>query len=80
MGYWHSDCPACQQGRLLVVKIRQSGQLFLLCEECECAWLSPEDISLDTHFDFQDRAVTMAEQEDIERAGWFRYALNRCKA
>lgn len=77
MIYWHSVCPACEQGRLFVTKMRDTGRLFLLCEECESAWLTPEEIDVKRHFDFQGMSIDRAGREDIEGSGWFRYQLNQ---
>lgn len=75
MVYWHSVCPVCEQGRLFVTKILDTNELFLLCEECESAWLGPEQIDVKTHFDFQGKRTTRADRKDIEHSGWLRYPL-----
>ncbi len=77
MNYWHSVCCACVQGRLFVMKILDAGGLFLLCEECELAWLTPEEIGVKKHFDFQGMSIHRAEREDIEDSGWIRYPLTQ---
>jgi hypothetical protein len=77
MAYWHCVCPACEQGRLFITKIRDTGELFLLCEECESAWLTPEEVDVKVHFDFQGKCIDRAGLEDIERAGWSRYRLTQ---
>jgi len=77
MAYFYRDCLACEQGNLYVEKILDTGELFLLCEECEYAWRTPEEISLYTYFDFQGRKIESASREDIERHGWFRYPLTQ---
>jgi hypothetical protein len=77
MAYWHSVCPVCEQGRLFVMKIRDTGELFLLCEECESAWLTPEEIDVKTHFDFKGKGIDRAGHEDIECSGWLRYPLTQ---
>lgn len=70
MKYWTVVCPACEQGRLFVTKILSSRQLFLLCEECESAWLSPEKVFLNAPFDFQGLAIGRADSDDIKNSGW----------
>jgi hypothetical protein len=77
MTYWHSVCPACEQGRLFVTKILDTGGLFLLCEECESAWLIPEEIDVKKHFDFQGMSIHRADREDLEDSGWIRYPLTQ---
>ena len=33
------ECPECGQGDLFwVARLRASGQLLLMCEECQAAW------------------------------------------
>ncbi len=76
MAYWHSVCPVCEEGRLFVTKIEDSGDLFLLCEECESAWSRPEEIDPDVNFDFKGLKVQRAGHTDIEGAGWSHYPLN----
>jgi hypothetical protein len=71
--YWYTTCPLCDQGRLFITKILDTGELFLLCEECEAAWRSPEEIDVKTHFNFAGLNIKRANREDIESAGWFRY-------
>jgi len=75
MAYWLSVCPVCEQGRLFVTIIRDTKELFLLCEECESAWKTPEDIDVNTHFDFALRSVVRADYNVVAEAGWFRYEL-----
>jgi hypothetical protein len=75
MAFWYSVCPVCEEGRLFVTKSNGPEKLFLLCEECESAWRSPEDIDPNTHFNFGGGRVFRAERADIYDAGWFRYPL-----
>jgi hypothetical protein len=35
-------CPICGQGRLIVARDDSSRELYVLCEECEAEWSSPE--------------------------------------
>ncbi len=79
MAYWHSVCPVCEQGRLFVTKLLGTGELFVLCEECESAWKAPEQIDPETHYDFRGEPTAKATRDDIEAAGWFRYQLNEVK-
>jgi len=36
-------CPVCSQGRLVIAREIATGRLYVLCEECESEWSSPED-------------------------------------
>jgi len=76
MKYWKGICPACEQGRLLVMNILGASKLFLLCEECDSAWASPEEVSLETYFDFGDVAIGYADATDVINAGWERYKIS----
>lgn len=38
-------CPVCNQGWVKIVKDKESGRLFLCCDECESEWLSPDNIN-----------------------------------
>jgi transcription elongation factor Elf1 len=35
-------CPRCQQDELLLVKIKNRGEL-VVCPECEATWMNPPD-------------------------------------
>lgn len=72
-GYWHSECPVCGQGRLVVMDA--GAHLFLLCDECESAWLRPEDIDPSSEFDFTSLTFNRASLDSIQRHGWDRYQL-----
>lgn len=37
-------CPICNQGWVQIVKEKETGNLFLCCEECESEWNNPEQI------------------------------------
>ena len=77
MAYWHSVCSVCEQGRLFVEKLLDTGELFIYCEECEHSCRTPDEINLGIYFDTQDRKIEPASREDIERHGWFRYPLTQ---
>jgi hypothetical protein len=38
-------CPVCGQGRQLVAREHSTGSLYVLCEDCESEWDSPDDVS-----------------------------------
>jgi hypothetical protein len=41
--YWYKNCPACNQGRLIITQDITNERLYLHCEECEMGWLNPSD-------------------------------------
>jgi len=51
--------------------------LFLLCEECESAWQTPEEIDVKKHYDFQGMKIHRADLEDIENYAWSHYPLTK---
>lgn len=73
-----TNCPDCQQGRLLTMKQTATGTLFLLCEECESAWEDPLSVLNGRgNFDFgQGRSdftwevIEKASLEEVCQAGW----------
>ena len=76
--FWlNKNCPVCDQGRLFVTEDITNQRLFLHCEECECAWLNPEEVTADKSFlainpDFETR---MPSKETIQKFGWTQYDL-----
>ncbi|MDB5355580.1 MAG: hypothetical protein JWN24_2033 [Phycisphaerales bacterium] len=78
--YWYDNCPECKQGRLFVMKESAQGNLFLLCEECESAWRSPEEtVDLQKTFNITGLCFGFGNRENIARAGWSRYVLKEAK-
>ena len=69
-------CPICGQGRLIIARDDVSGALYVLCEECESEWASPEEshhiekASQDTH-----GASTMLEREELRDHPWMKFLL-----
>lgn len=40
---WIGVCPVCGQGRQIIARENSSGKLYVLCEDCESEWRSPQD-------------------------------------
>lgn len=74
-GYWHINCPVCEQGRLFVMAIADRDQLFLLCEECEAAWTHPDKVIAKENFDPTGLKISIATLAEVERHAWHRYQL-----
>lgn len=78
MQYWYKTCPRCRQGRLFIMRLDESGRLYLHCEECEWAWDDPsllensEEATLG--IDFMSEYAT---REQIEAGGWTDFALRQ---
>ena len=76
--FWlNKSCPVCEQGRLFVTEDITNHRLYLHCEECESAWLNPEEVLADKSFlainpDFETR---IPSKETIQKFGWMKYNL-----
>ncbi len=40
---WTGICPVCGQGRQTIACENRSGILYVLCEDCESEWRSPQE-------------------------------------
>jgi len=45
-------CPRCQQGDIANVKIKCTGELLYICQECEATWFSYAEIGNAPFVDF----------------------------
>jgi hypothetical protein len=64
-------CPRCKQDALFVMQRRDTGQLYLHCEECEWAWNAPGDTdSVAKGFLGLELDGAYANEEQIKQAGW----------
>jgi hypothetical protein len=73
-----SWCPICEQGWVQIVKEKESGQLFVWCDECDSEWPSPNDVE---HKEMATRD-TYAEIEDptdneIIVKGWETFIIRK---
>ncbi|TQS90651.1 hypothetical protein EU811_17560 [Arthrobacter sp. TS-15] len=34
----YTVCPRCEQGRVETYRVRKTGDLFQLCDECDAVW------------------------------------------
>lgn len=65
-------CPICGQGRLLVaIDDSTDGNLFVLCEDCESEWDSP-DVAHDIEMATRDRYkfLKYATIDDLRGTIW----------
>jgi hypothetical protein len=66
-------CQICGQGQLIAVKLPLTQQLFIMCDDCESQWRSPEEAqSFENALLDEVRGVVIATIEEIEAAGWIR--------
>ena len=47
-------CPGCGQGWVVPVRVRATGALIFVCEECETTWLQERAIGKDKPTNFMD--------------------------
>ena len=71
-------CPICGQGRIFVTRERSSGELFVMCEDCESEWDNPiaaNDASAARTSDHgRSDFVTL---DEIREHPWFEHVENR---
>jgi len=69
--FWlNKECPICEQGRLFVTEDITNQRLYLHCEECECGWLNPEELTKGKSFlainpDFEERIPSKETIENL---------------
>lgn len=74
--YSFGECPICRQGTLLAVKSPATGQLLLMCDDCESQWRSPEDAkSFESAMTSEVAAVVNASMREVEEAGWASHSV-----
>lgn len=74
--YWYRLCPTCEQGRLFVNRRADCQSLYLLCEECYCAFRGPAEASDGKNCqEGMDIQGEDASHEDIVRYGWSEYSF-----
>ncbi len=64
-------CPVCSQGRRIIARETSSERLYVMCEECESEWPSPDvSGSLDAATRDVYGASTLLEREDLALHPW----------
>ena len=65
------ECPICGQGLLIAVKNPETGQLLVMCDDCESQWRSPDEAqSFENALSTEIRGVEDATVDEIKAAGW----------
>ena len=71
MKYSFGDCPICGQGQLVVMKSISTGQLLLMCDDCESQWQSPDAAQSFENALFNEILdVQKASLDEIRDGGW----------
>jgi len=45
-------CPRCNQGYVRKVRIRETGEVVHICEECDALWSAGKEVSASNFVDF----------------------------
>jgi hypothetical protein len=65
------DCPICGQGQLVAMKSASTGQLLIMCDDCESQWQSPDAAqSFENALSNEIRDVQKASLDEIKESGW----------
>lgn len=67
-------CAVCSQGRLIVARDDESGVLYVLCEECETEWTTPEESrTFDAGTQGSHGRSTLLDRGDLDGHPWEKY-------
>jgi len=71
------NCRLCGQGRLIVAKETTTSDLYILCEECESEWESP-DATVDSAKAtlMKHGQSTLLTREDLATHAWRRFLIS----
>lgn len=68
-------CPRCEQGWIVKVRHKKTGEVVLVCDECEALWIETQPISkaeftdFDTYFESQGQPVGWSGVELLNEKG-----------
>ncbi len=69
--YWCELCPVCQEGYLFIYRRKDTGHLYLHCDECESAFAQVRDIEKEDGGFIGDEIDSIAATwEDIRGTQW----------
>lgn len=66
-------CPRCEEGQLLKIALKMTGEEATLCDFCETLWLKGEEIKYNTGHPYDeakyvaDREYTVEEAEEKDQ-------------
>ena len=65
------ECPVCHQGRTLIGREDVTGTLFVICEECESEWASPDDAKMPERSSLgRFSKYTVLERDEVAGHPW----------
>ena len=72
------SCPVCGQGRVFIALGRQAKDMFVMCEDCESEWDSPEQALAGARPTRGEHPFTrFAGADDLEGHPWLGFVVNR---
>ena len=68
----HMTCPRCEEGQLINVVLKMTGEEAVLCDFCETLWLHGEEIAYNTGHPYDkgehgDKAYTIETSEEKDQ-------------
>mgnify|MGYP001782236288 FL=1 len=68
-------CPLCEQGWVVIVKDKQTSQLYAYCTECETEWNDPtKGIKEESCLSFGTFGQFVPPTfEEISKSDWYKY-------
>ena len=65
------ECPICRQGQLTAMTSISTGQMVVMCDDCESQWRSPSDAeSFEKALKEELRDIRPATLDEVHQAGW----------
>ena len=73
---WVRNCPVCSQGRVIIAKETATEKFYLVCEECESEWQSPEEVATSPASRDVFGASTYLTREELGDHPWKEFLHN----
>jgi len=71
-------CPICGQGRQFIARERETGDYYVMCEDCESEWESPDGCDdIDKALSDSHGRSDFISLEAAENHKWKEYVKNR---
>jgi hypothetical protein len=64
------ECTMCGQGQLVPVKRVDTGELLVMCDDCESQWSSPDDVHSAKNVLMDETRVVDASIDEVVATGW----------
>jgi hypothetical protein len=64
------ECTMCGQGQLVPAKRVDTGELLVMCDDCESQWRSPDDVHSSNDVLMDETRVVDASIDEVVATGW----------